>query len=159
MAQTFGERDPRLYDLEGALEFPPHKLLDRVLDKARSKADAYSDRFLGTVIRYDDFARASLQENEENFPLIKTAVPSWDNEARAPNAAYLTLEALSPRKYEAWLTELIRRAIDGPIFGTPIVAINAWNEWAEGAYLEPDVYYGASFLNATARARVCAQTE
>jgi glycosyltransferase involved in cell wall biosynthesis len=87
--------------------------------------------------------------------LIKTAVPSWDNDCRRPNRG-LTLEGLAPQKYQRWLTELIKRSMDTPIEGTPIVAINAWNEWAESAYLEPDVYYGSAFLNATARAYVTA---
>jgi hypothetical protein len=149
MAQTFGARDPKDYGFDGAMEFPPHKTAERLV--GRLTPDAYSTEYRGHLIAYDDFVAASLAEQEVDYHLIKTAVPSWDNESRRPNRG-LTLEGLSPAKYEAWLRELLLRAIKRPIGGTPIVAINAWNEWAEAAYLEPDVHYGASYLNATARA-------
>jgi lipopolysaccharide biosynthesis protein len=155
LAQT-RECDPRPYGLDGALEFPPHKLFDKA--NSRAVPDAYSQRFSSKVIRYNDFVNVSLQEIEQEFPLIKTIVPSWDNDARLPNGG-LILEGSSPAKYEAWLKHLIIRACNRPIYGAPIVAINAWNEWGEGAYLEPDVYFGASYLNATARAYVSAVAE
>lgn len=62
------------------------------------------------------------------------------------------MHGASPAAYGAWLAELIERARAEPLRGTPIVCVNAWNEWAEGAALEPDRHWGAAFLNATARA-------
>jgi hypothetical protein len=149
MAQTFHREDPRPYGLDGALEFPPHKLAARA--PGREVLEAFSGEFGSQVIPYDSFVEVSLAEPPPAFPLVKTIVPSWDNEARRPNRGLL-LDGSTPAKYQAWLQALVERAMDRPVYGRPIVGINAWNEWAEGAYLEPDVHYGSAYLNATGRA-------
>jgi len=149
MAQTFDREDPRAYGFDGAMEFPPHKLAAKI--RPREVIDAYSQTFAGRVMNYDDLVATSVAEPAPSFPLIKAALPSWDNEARRPNRSVI-FEGSTPAKYEAWLQTLVERAIEHPTHGLPIVAINAWNEWAEGAYLEPDVYFGSAYLNATARA-------
>ena len=33
-----------------------------------------------------------------------------------------------------------------------IIFVNSWNEWGEGAYMEPDLRYGKSFINELAKA-------
>jgi glycosyltransferase involved in cell wall biosynthesis len=83
--------------------------------------------------------------------LIKTVFPSWDNEARRPGTG-MTVHGSTPQKYRRWLTHARKFALQNPIGGQSIVAINAWNEWCEGAYLEPDVHYGAAYLEATSAA-------
>jgi hypothetical protein len=83
--------------------------------------------------------------------LIKTIVPSWDNDARRQGTG-LVIQGSTPQKYEAWLANLVERARQNTFFGEPIVCVNAWNEWCEGAYLEPDLHFGSAYLNATARA-------
>ncbi len=149
MAQTFGVEDPREFGLDGAIEFPPHKLTN--LFPGREVPDAFSPGFAGRVIGYEDIAATSLNEAEPAYPLIKTIVPGWDNDARRPLRGTI-IEGSTPRKYQDWLSELARRARAKPVLGESIVAVNAWNEWAEAAYLEPDVHFGAAYLNATARA-------
>ena len=85
------------------------------------------------------------------FPLIKTAVPSWDNDARRQGTG-LVIQGSTPQKYEAWLSSLVDYAQKNAFFGEAFVCVNAWNEWCEGAYLEPDLHFGSAYLNATARA-------
>ncbi len=66
----------------------------------------------------------------------------------------MTLQGSSPIAYQSWLEHLVEHARANPFAGEPFIFVNAWNEWAEAAYLEPDVHYGAAYLNATARALV-----
>ena len=78
-------------------------------------------------------------------------LPGWDNDARRQGRG-MTIHGATPAAYQAWLARLIDAASRQKVFGRAVVCINAWNEWAEGAYLEPDVHFGGAFLNATGRA-------
>jgi glycosyltransferase involved in cell wall biosynthesis len=150
MSQSFGDRDPAEFGLDGAIEFPPHKLVGGLTLKNPSLTYLDSD-CTGQVYDYDDVVAASLSEPPPSFPLIKTATPSWDNDARRQGAG-LVLRGSTPAKYEAWVAGLIDHAQRHRFFGEALICINAWNEWAEGAYLEPDQHFGSAYLNATSRA-------
>jgi glycosyltransferase involved in cell wall biosynthesis len=152
MGQTFKATDPSAFGMDGAIEFPPHKLTQDM--PAINPSLHYLDlEFEGKAYRYDDVVRVSLDEPKSAYPLIKTVVPSWDNDARRQGNGLVLIES-TPQKYQSWLTELVDRAVESPFFGEPIVCVNAWNEWCESAYLEPDLHYGCAYLNATARALV-----
>ena len=150
MSQSFGDHDPTAFGLDGAIEFPPHKLTQHT-PLANDETHILDDTFAGQIYRYEDVAAYSLSEPPPAFPLIKTVVPSWDNDARRQGTG-LVIHDSTPAKYEAWLSALVDRAQRNPFFGEPIVCVNAWNEWCEGAYLEPDLHFGSAYLNATGRA-------
>ncbi|GLH76742.1 hypothetical protein SSBR45G_16500 [Bradyrhizobium sp. SSBR45G] len=150
MSQSFDDFDPGPNGLDGAIEFPPHKIT-KFTPLRTAEHKILDDTFSGQIYSYDDVAKYSLEEPTPSFPLIKTAVPSWDNDARRQGTG-LVIQGSTPQKYEAWLAALVEQAQKTPFFGEPIVCINAWNEWCEGAYLEPDLHFGSAYLNATARA-------
>lgn len=150
MAQGFGDTDPNQYGLDGAIEFPPHKLCEGLhgdVDPDELLDSSYS----GKVIQYDEVIARSRREPVPDFPLIRTTTPYWDNEARRPGRSTV-MQGSTPAKFGAWLRQVIAFARENPVHGEAIIAVNAWNEWAEGAYLEPDIHYGAAYLNALSRA-------
>lgn len=150
MSQTFHDSDPRKFGLDGAVEFPPHKLNEK-LRPINDQLQLYDVDYQGHVFSYDDFVQASLSEGPQPFPLVKCAIPSWDNEPRRPGRGWV-VHGSTPTKFQAWMEALVQHAQDNPVYGESLVCVNAWNEWAEGAVLEPDVHNGAAYLNAVSRA-------
>lgn len=149
MAQSFGNHDPHEFGFDGAIEFPPHKVVVGA-DVANSECHVFDNNFSARVYKYEDIINSAKRETAATFPLIKTVFPSWDNDARRQGQG-MSVIGSSPALYMDWLDHVIRYANQNPVFGERFVCINAWNEWAEGAYLEPDVHFGGAYLNATAR--------
>ena len=57
----------------------------------------------------------------------------------------------TPDRFAERLSAMIRVVADRP-FEDRLVFINAWNEWAEGNYLEPDLKWGHGYLEAVGKA-------
>lgn len=70
----------------------------------------------------------------------------WDNTARYGKRALIFKNA-SPERFQFWMSKLVDTiASNDPKHD--LIFINAWNEWAECAYLEPDENNGFSYLEA-----------
>ena len=67
----------------------------------------------------------------------------WDNTPR--NKHGIVHIGFTIEKFEKYMTLLINRA---RVENKPMVFLNAWNEWGEGAYLEPDDKYKYKKLEA-----------
>lgn len=77
------------------------------------------------------------------------AYVNWDNTPRLGVRGLSCLGA-TPQKFEWYLSKQIERAIH--LYNSEFLFINAWNEWAEGAYLEPDKHNGFQYLEAVKKA-------
>jgi len=152
MAQSFDETDPRPYGLDGAVEFPPHKI-GKGLGNLRKQVKLFDQDFTGLIRDYNSVVDHSLGLPVPEYLEIKTVSPSWDNDARRQSRA-TSFYGATPVAFQRWMEGAVKHAIQNPFNNQPLVFINAWNEWAEGAYLEPDVHYGHAMLNVVKRALV-----
>ncbi len=126
---------------DAGVEFPPHRMPVQPLDPVTLDLEGY----LGSVYDYNQLVIASVQQDAPHiFPGVTLG---WDNTPRKPRDGTV-LHNAGPAQYAYWLARAQERAAAGWSDGG-FVFINAWNEWAEGAYLEPDRDFGRAFLEAT----------
>ncbi|MFT3729154.1 MAG: glycoside hydrolase family 99-like domain-containing protein [Terricaulis sp.] len=147
-AFQFNDRSDLSFD--ALVEFPPHGLSQ---DRIESQLSWLNPNYRGVVFDYAQTAREAIarlsRRTAKSYPHFPGVMPGWDNEARKPGASTI-FHGETPEAYARWLAAACETASRTLPADRRLVFINAWNEWAEGAYLEPDRKWGRAFLDATA---------
>lgn len=139
--------DPQEVGCDASADFVPHDIT-RLVDPISGSGTSYGDNL---VLEYRDLARNYLARDMPPYTRFPCVVPAWDNTPRHRSGKAAIIKGSTPELYEHWLRGTIATSYANPP-EERIIFINAWNEWAEGAHLEPDVMYGHAYLEATRRA-------
>jgi lipopolysaccharide biosynthesis protein len=133
------------------VEMPPHGLVtinDYLFGGPQGNLlnrDMHGD-FAGLVYDYEKVIGNSVSDKYvKTLPAntICGAMPSWDNTARRHLSAHIAYGA-NPARFNQWLRLLVQHRLPGSY--RQELFLNAWNEWAEKAVLEPSTQYGDLYL-------------
>lgn len=149
-ARGFDE-DVKEWGADALVEFPPHGIgayapVIRVAGYMNPKFIGHV-RDTGTFIKNRDYL---YKHNSKDY--YRGAMPSWDNTSRKAYNGATIYTGLSPETFEQWMTDIIVESKKIHGIEQDFVFINAWNEWAEGTHLEPDLMYGYANLSAVKNA-------
>ncbi len=136
--------------VDGTVEFPPHNVWCAYLDM-HMKFDARA----GAVYNYEKLVDLNVKRLKkpprDGLPIYPTAMVGWDNSSRREKD-WRAFYPFSLSSFYKW----IRSAADYSRRNFPadrrFLFINAWNEWTEGTYLEPDARFGYASINTFSRA-------
>ena len=107
-------------------------------------------QFIGEVYSYSRIVQEKFyRKNFKKEKMYNAVMPMWDNTPRRNNQGNRIFHGSTPGLYEIWLKDVIDHYQKECELDEKLIFINAWNEWGEGAYLEPDRYYGYAYLEAT----------
>ena len=144
---AFGFCNHREYGFDALSEFPPHQSaapnIEHTLGVSKFRTGGRVRSYATTV------ALEKLKPPVEEV-VHPGVMPAWDNSPRKPENGQI-YHGSTPALFADWLRHAVGRAGQHPA-GERLVFINAWNEWAEGAYLEPDLRFGYGYLDACAAA-------
>jgi hypothetical protein len=143
--------DPELIGFDAAVEFTPHwpslprgQRSNRIL-RGAVRAGLLPQRFGHHLIDYEQAAQAMMDRPPASYRRFPVVAPGWDNSPRRRTGGII-LRKPTPSVYSRWVEAAARAQLADSAGG--IVFVNAWNEWAEGAHLEPDRRNGHAFLQA-----------
>jgi len=146
---------PKSIGFDAAVEFAPNGVNEgkvkfrgpfhRLLARSGLLPGVY---FNGKVINYRALMLGMLAKSDPGFKRFRCVTPMWDNTARRPESARVYVGS-TPQLYGKWLAEVAKQTVDKFSAEERIIFVNAWNEWAEGCHLEPDLKWGRQYLEAT----------
>ncbi len=97
------------------------------------------------LCNYDHIWKMILKREPLSELSIPCAFVDWDNTPRVGKHG-IAFKGATPEKFKKYFGELVKKNKEK--YKKDYIFINAWNEWGEGAYLEPDEKYGYAYLEA-----------
>lgn len=91
-----------------------------------------------------NYAKKYIKKFKDNETIFLGSFTSWDNTPRHEKRGFV-IENGNPEKFKKYLLEQKKLMKKNEI---EYIFLNAWNEWAEGMYLEPDEKYKYEYLEA-----------
>lgn len=151
--QTYQDyTNPLTYGFDAASEMPAH--LANPKFNCLVSPNSLPNDFLGTINCYETYAKGIISLRKEiapDYKLFRTVSLKFDNTGRKPHSPHIFTHFSQDAFYE-WVCDSIDHARKELPLNSRFVFINAWNEWAEGTYIEPDMRYGYAHLNTITRA-------
>lgn len=117
----------------------------RKMGRSKMRAQAPRPQSLGMFFYDEAWEQILAQPWDERF--LPGGFVDWDNTPR--NKHGVLYAGFSLERFELYMKRLVSRARKE---NKPMLFLNAWNEWGEGAFLEPDEHYGYGKLEAVKRA-------
>ena len=94
---------------------------------------------------YDYIWNCLLNNNRDyNKKVLRSAFVNFDNSPRKKNCSTVILDS-NPKKFKKYINVLFNKSDRN--YDDEFCVINAWNEWAEGAVLEPSEQYKYEYLS------------
>lgn len=96
--------------------------------------------------KYKNFIKAVHNDFEKRNDVYPVIYPQLDRTPRAGKDAVI-LTGSTPELFKQYVQDTLDIVKDKP-FENRFIVINAWNEWGEGNYIEPDRKFGRAYLDA-----------
>jgi lipopolysaccharide biosynthesis protein len=149
---TRGAVNPHDFGMDAGVERVLHDWTRGNVEDIRDQLVPYRSLEDARILPYSEVAAFYWRSEErKTFTFFRSLVPTWDNTARYGAAGHL-LHGSTPKLFQEWLEAAIEYTEETLPSDRQFILVNAWNEWAEGAHLEPDSRFGYSYLNSVGRA-------
>ena len=137
--------------IDAEVEFPPHNMW---MDEAAIRGVDLQGKsaFLFSYPKIVDLVLEKIKQKSQNkVPVHHGCMLAWDNAARRKDA-WFTYCGFSLKSLYKWVANIAEDARKNFEQEERFIFINAWNEWGEGTYLEPDQKYGYANINTVSKA-------
>lgn len=151
--QNFSDTDPSLLGFDAACDFAVgYRGVDSFLPCGYKSGVKISDFIKGNkrlnVNTYENVVRRCTNNENITYARYRCATPGWDNTSRKGAHGALALGNTPKMFGKSVLSAALATIVDERINRNGFLFVNAWNEWCEGAHLEPDVRDGYDYLQA-----------